>query len=333
MWVDVAKGIGVYLVFIGHMWYACTPQIFLQFIYSFHVPFFFVLSGFVFDVGKKSQDFFGFVLSKAKRLLLPIVIFNFVCALLFIPTKWEELGIIGFLNEIFCFRGSCFFNKPSWFFLTLFEIYVLMYLLRISQMGLRAKTVLMLLFALAGFFVAKYDVVLYLGIDRVLITASFFILGSIARSIYEKKRIPPWGHYIIIVVSVIALILFGMIVNERVSINFRIFGYYPAFLLAGISGSICFCYLSRLISNLCRRLSKHLIGIGRDSVFIIGTHHLLTFVFCQIGIVKGIAYTWYFSVIAILLTVVLIVEYHRICEVLDSRIPWLTGKAKKQTKN
>ncbi|MCR4774915.1 MAG: acyltransferase family protein [Saccharofermentans sp.] len=331
LWIDVAKGIGVYLVFLGHMWYACTPPVVNQVIYSFHVPLFFLLSGFVFDVGNKSQGFVGFVLLKAKRLLLPIVIYNVACALLFIPSSWNELGIVGFLNEIFCFQGNCYFNKPSWFFFTLFEIYILMYLVRLHRIGVRFKILLLMLLFIAGFFMNKYELVLFFGFDRVLITAGFFVLGSIAKDIYEKKRIPAWGHYVIIVGSIISLILFGVILNEKTSIYHRVLGCYPAFLLAGISGSICICYISQLISHLCKRLSNHFVSIGSDSVFIIGTHYLFTLVFCLIGTTSGMANTWYYTVIAILLSLISIETYHRICMVLDLRIPWLTGKRASNT--
>lgn len=43
-WVDIAKGIGIVLVVMGH---ACCPKIPHGIIYSFHMPLFFSFRGFL----------------------------------------------------------------------------------------------------------------------------------------------------------------------------------------------------------------------------------------------------------------------------------------------
>lgn len=66
-WIDTAKGIGILLVILGHL-----PGLGLieSIIYSFHVPLFFFLSGYVF---KNTDPFPAFLKKKAKAILIPYV--------------------------------------------------------------------------------------------------------------------------------------------------------------------------------------------------------------------------------------------------------------------
>lgn len=71
-WIFIAKGIGIVLVVIGHfkppespLWWAEIHHC----IYTFHMPLFFVLSGFLYSHGK--YPYGELVLSKTRRLIYP----------------------------------------------------------------------------------------------------------------------------------------------------------------------------------------------------------------------------------------------------------------------
>lgn len=72
-YIDIAKGIGILLVVIGH----CINSLsFLgKWIWSFHMPLFFVISGLCFNPSKNTL-FVPFFLKKTRTLLLPLVIFS-----------------------------------------------------------------------------------------------------------------------------------------------------------------------------------------------------------------------------------------------------------------
>ena len=67
-WVDVAKGIGIFLVVLGH-----TSAQLRNLIYGFHMPLFFFLSGVVFN--KEKYSIKGFVKSRFNSLILPYIFF------------------------------------------------------------------------------------------------------------------------------------------------------------------------------------------------------------------------------------------------------------------
>ena len=56
-WIDRSKGIGIFLVILGH---ASLPYEVSKFIFSFHIPLFFFLSGYLF-YPTKHPFFFRFV--------------------------------------------------------------------------------------------------------------------------------------------------------------------------------------------------------------------------------------------------------------------------------
>ncbi len=139
VWLDAARGIGILLIVAGHIIPMTQP--FSHFIYSFHVPLFFFLSGMVLqkrhmgsavagqmgitgasaDV-KRRRGFLRFVRKKAESLLYPYAVFSFlslVCDRLF-----DSLDRFG--KEI---PGTVFLlgNGPLWFLPALFVAEILFY--------------------------------------------------------------------------------------------------------------------------------------------------------------------------------------------------------------
>ena len=88
--VDIARGIGIFFVVLGHsikqtQTGAGWIRILIYIIYSFHMPLFFCLSGFVsakiLEMHRKER--ISYTLSRARRLLIPY----FTIGLLYIPVK------------------------------------------------------------------------------------------------------------------------------------------------------------------------------------------------------------------------------------------------------
>ena len=73
--VDVAKGIATILVIIGHLSY--TPAMIKIWLYTFHIPLFFFLSGFVLNT-HKYQNVKEFTLDKLKKSILPYIYLSMI---------------------------------------------------------------------------------------------------------------------------------------------------------------------------------------------------------------------------------------------------------------
>lgn len=76
-YIDVAKGIGILLVYIGHCWKG-EPDISLliEWIYAFHMPLFFFVSGLLFPNKKVSAC--TFYRNKCASLIVPYILFSVI---------------------------------------------------------------------------------------------------------------------------------------------------------------------------------------------------------------------------------------------------------------
>ncbi len=116
-YLDVAKGIGILCVVIGHSF---VPMALNNWIYSFHMPLFFIISGYF-----CSKREFSEVISKGwKQLLLPVfvttIVANIGLSILFSRSgEWLGPNVIEYIFNIIMFK--CDFDVVGlWFVWALF---------------------------------------------------------------------------------------------------------------------------------------------------------------------------------------------------------------------
>lgn len=116
-YLDLVKFFTIYLVIMGHVTPAMvdgwtTGKRLIDFIYSFHMPLFMMLSGYFISSKTLSKTVPDFLLTKARQLLLPAVTCTSIC-LLYLFLAREHVDV----------RGEIIGN--SWFLKTLFVYYTL----------------------------------------------------------------------------------------------------------------------------------------------------------------------------------------------------------------
>ena len=72
-WIDIVKGIGIALVVIGHT--RLARGFLCDWIYSFHMPLFFIMAGFCFDESRY-PDWKSYFIRKLKALFVPYIILS-----------------------------------------------------------------------------------------------------------------------------------------------------------------------------------------------------------------------------------------------------------------
>ena len=117
--LDIAKGLGIILVVVGHCINGKTiPGVF---VYAFHMPLFFFISGVCFNA-EKHRDFLPFLRKRVRQLLLPAIVFSLVLTALsslLMPGagyKWENLLWQGFPGAIW-FLGVLFVTELLYWFI------------------------------------------------------------------------------------------------------------------------------------------------------------------------------------------------------------------------
>lgn len=187
--IDTLKGFAIFLVVFGHSIIFFPINIkeiypwcgyLYNFIYLFHMPLFFFISGFCFSY---HQDYSVFMKKKNKRILIPYCLF---CAL----DAMGRLVLSGYVNrpldaENIVFRFF-FYGGEYWFLYVLFEIF-LIYPLIYSLYGKKRNMILVFvcLFLLINSPLATINT---FRISDVVYHLVYFNAGCLLKLFFEQMR-------------------------------------------------------------------------------------------------------------------------------------------------
>lgn len=279
-WIDVAKGLTIILVVSGHLLQTYSNQLDFVFklIYSFHMPVFFVLSGYLINTKK---DFHQFCKSKSKSLLLPYFLF---CAVLFV-FNYLKSYISGAQNEYIAqFKSSALqtillthnsFFYTLWFLPCLFISLIITYFfIKYIKNRYIAFSIITILSISIAILQSKHTFSLPFCIDNAIF-ASFWVYSGYILKIKNLDFSKKCKFYPLI--SIMLLIAVNLLTNIYIksdvnSDSFRAIKFLnPAiFYLTSILGCSFIFGLSNIISN-----SKLLQIYGKNSLYIYGFHFLL----------------------------------------------------------
>ena len=94
-YIDVARGIGILLVVMGHNDFAAISPFMHKLIYSFHMPLFFFLSGYFLST---ATPFWTFVKRRFNSLLKPF--FFTIFMIYFFALSFEKMGFANAVTRI-----------------------------------------------------------------------------------------------------------------------------------------------------------------------------------------------------------------------------------------
>lgn len=111
-WIDSTRGIAILLVVVGHVVGGYTgnygmPQyqriidMIVDVIYTFHMPLFFMISGYVFGLKKYNWsmgNYVAYVNKKAKTLLIPYFLFSALQILIKLPLQGKIASVLSWKN-------------------------------------------------------------------------------------------------------------------------------------------------------------------------------------------------------------------------------------------
>jgi fucose 4-O-acetylase-like acetyltransferase len=131
--IGIGKALCIILMVIGH---SGCPLLFRNWLYTFHMPFFFFVSGYLFNT-KALDSFFPFVKKKMKGLLLPFVKWNIIFILLhnffyechFLQEEYSLNEIIKRIIFSFCMKDYEYMLNPFWFLQQLIRVNIIVWLL------------------------------------------------------------------------------------------------------------------------------------------------------------------------------------------------------------
>ena len=175
-WVDVAKGIGMYLIYLGH--YAERAGFAYPFVFFFHVHFFFFLAGCVSVYNRRNT--IDTILNRIRTILVPFFVFGALTIFLDVVLTNSSENVEENLRILLLgATRNQFLSAALWFLTGLFCVELLFSLLK----KLPSKC-LMLLLALVLTVVQQFVIskhfgypALYYNIDSAFLYLFYYVLG------------------------------------------------------------------------------------------------------------------------------------------------------------
>ena len=251
-WIDVAKGYGIILVIYGHV----ATDIFATWLYTFHVPLFFFLSGYFFNPDKKPKEF---LYSKSKGLLLPYLTLGFPIFLINLYFGFNPTDLI--MSYAIQQRAS-----TLWFIAALFMQFIIAYTLYKTIQKTAVRWIFILSLSTVALILWHHNIPsLPWNIDVSMVTLPFFCLGHDLREKVWFKKILNCEHSIIyiaafLIFSIIGTFIMYSLSKPTVDLFASHFSFEPLAYITAFAGIMAIC----LIAN--KWYSRLLSYIGRNSL-------------------------------------------------------------------
>jgi fucose 4-O-acetylase-like acetyltransferase len=263
LWMDNLKAIGIFLTLFVHI----IPDGYLKhYIYSFPIPLFFFVSGYLFDRDK--YDFAQFFRRKVRTIAIPYLFFAaFSFLFWFFVVRGFSIGgralevdplkpFIGILYGVGTGEWRVPMNVALWFLTCLFVIEMVFYFVR--------SVYLLPVFAVLGYAVTFLPFRLPWGSDVALSGIVFYGFGYFFKDIWMSNRALP----------VLSAVHVGCcFLNSRTDMNSLEYGNIFLFYGSTLAGV-------KLYASLCRFIRKNMLMLyfGRNTLVILGMMGISWFV-------------------------------------------------------
>lgn len=307
--IDALRAICILIMIAGHVGFGGK---FDRYIHSFHMPVFFIISGYLYNYTKQI-GFTKYCIAKIKRLLVPYFVYailNYIFWLVFlsegISWYYPLIRLVTYNTKDLPICGAL------WFVTALFwtEIFYFIFdkVLKITWIRILVICVISICVAL---FQTRNEFRLPLTMDTAMVCLLFFEVGRLIKQygykILEKLSLLSWIKISVFACVALVLNLVISFLNDYVNIKSGWYGIVPVFFINAIIGSFGFYMVALLI---CKYFSeknyfkKVLLAVGQKSMLYLGINQLLIFlistyifslnIFVLIGVLIAFAIIHYF---------------------------------------
>lgn len=273
-WVDILKGIGIVFVVYGHF-YSGTLR---DAIFLFHMPLFFILSGYLFKPRSQLVEYAG---SKASHLLVPYFSFLIIIYLVMLGHAFVNGGVsleMAWKSITDILLGGRALDgdlSAFWFVTCLFLSQQMVNVLvnRLRQCWVVAILMLCVVVGYLNQYVAR-AIWLPWNANVVVIAAPFFYLGYCIRMLSYSWN-GAWVQSMAWGVSVLGMIAMGLAPElMRVDMKYALYGLPLAGLLVAIAMTTILAGIAEAMAG-SRTLQALLGPLGRASMTIMFLHYPL----------------------------------------------------------
>lgn len=266
-WVDMAKGYGMLLVIFAHVFekqYAVH-----WYIYSFHMPLFFMLSGYFLNCEK---PFGEYIKGKAKSLLIPLYTWGLIDVLWGIARALYKLGTADLQTYGTTVSYQLLFQyplSPGWFLACLFVASLILYPIAKKTASDRKATMIMCLIPALLVWLFYSPGRSPWSINTAIIAMFFMSIGYWAKTIDMAALLDKCFKPIIIIpVTVVWLVIATWMWKTKnyLEMSECYLSVFPVTIIAAALGSLVLLAVAK------RKTFKSVIYIGENSVIYMLIH-------------------------------------------------------------
>ncbi len=268
-YLDIAKGLGILLVIVGH---SHCPKELRNFIYLFHMPFFFFLSGYLLT---RKRRFIEFLIGRIRYLLIPYFMFAALSiSFTFILSRHYgnqfdlTNAVINVLKMSVNVRADLesIYNGPLWFLPCLFYANILGYMI-ISIRNDLAMVLSVTVLSISSLLLTKYTSIGFGPfIALFFLTAGYQVKKhKLLEKISSLRLLPNLAITTVLLLAVALVGIFG----GNISMSNVDFVNFYWFFIGGTFGSMAIMISAKVIGS-----SQWLEYLGKNAIIIFGFHSL-----------------------------------------------------------
>ena len=328
--LDIMKGIGILLVIVGHISQNKTLN---TWIYSFHIPLFFFVSGIIYYMANVcgSKEF---LVRKYKSLLIPYLVFS---TLSFIYWCFIERYLRGSSEsvmhqfiEIFLSQGGDSnheFNVALWFLPCLFVMEILFDFIRRRFNDKKYIMSFLVICSIVGFIFSQYiPIRLPFSIDTMFVAIPFYGIGFLIAPFFNSINYFINDNKTIISIVFILLSLGVLFFYKGNNFNNNNYSNYILLYIVSFIGIILIIIFSNIINK-----NRILLYLGSNTLILMCIHEpLKRIVLIIVSKITNINTDVLRSNIflIILLSVLLILIMYPFINIIKIYMPFMIGKFK-----
>lgn len=319
LYVDYLRGFGILLMIMGHVGFG---QIFDRWIHAFHMPLFFLVSGYLF----RKEDIVPRLKKRMHGLLIPYAVFGVAyCAFYFLRSKRFDLHTIYLL----CFENTADLGIPYgggiWFLTALFGADIIYNCIR-SRFENRIAYLLSAVVAVAGMAGAQFlPFRLPWGLDAGMVGVGFYAIGEYL--FYHKEQFFKMRGLF----GLLGLLLFSGITFLNGTVNMRT-GHYNNWVLYIVNASgltLSFFLLAYMLERIMNKREdlytlNWLKEVGENSIVYLCTNQIAIIITRHIVFHYSINNILMQRIVVLLLVLLELTAFERL--VMKTKIRKIFGK-------